>query len=193
MGGRENSDETYVTDLYDVVVGEHGLRQHRFEWLLGDAGSAGWQARLSIAGYWPGRRLAVKYRETQHDKATPFFDTLRRLTVSGVEQGQRTLYAARRDVEIPAHGLRPLVIRPADLDANSCGRLRRRDRTGDLQAVRGLCAAAQGTELTSLTSWASDEDWVVLARASGGGRSLPVRRRLRAGYLGGTAGGGERG
>ncbi|MFD7052724.1 hypothetical protein ACFWBS_04475 [Streptomyces mirabilis] len=97
MGGRENSDETYVTDLYDVVVGEHGLRQHRFEWLLGDAGSAGWQARLSIVGYWPGRRLAVKYRETQHDKATPFFDTLRRLTVSGVEWSKASGRCTPRD------------------------------------------------------------------------------------------------
>jgi hypothetical protein len=33
-----------------------------------------------------------------------------------VERGeQRALYDARRDAEIPAHGLRLLVIRPADL------------------------------------------------------------------------------
>lgn len=136
----------------------------------------------------------MEYRQTQHDRATPFFDTPGRLTVSGVEQGeQRALHDARRDAEITAHGLHLLVIRPADLDANSRGRLRRRNRTGDQEAVRGLLAAAQGTDPTSQTSWARDENWVVLVRATGGGRTLPVRRRLRAGYPGEMAGRGERG
>jgi hypothetical protein len=77
--------------------------------------------------------------ETQHDKATPFFGKPGCLTVSGVEQGeQRELYDARRDAEIPVHGRRLLVIRSADLDPNSRGRLRRRDRIGNLEAVRGL-------------------------------------------------------
>ena len=142
MGGRENSDEAYVLGLCDEILGEQGLRQHRFEWLLGDAGSAGRQTRLPVDGYWPGRKLVVEYRELQHDQATPFFDKPGRLTVSGVERGeQRALYDARRDAEIPARGLRLLVIRPADLEANSRGRLHRRDRTGDLEAVRGLLAA----------------------------------------------------
>ncbi|MGW0632444.1 hypothetical protein [Streptomyces sp. NPDC002758] len=162
MGGRENSDEAYVLDLCDEVLGEQGLRQHRFEWLLGDAGSAGRQTRLPVDACWPEHKLVVEYREMQHNKATPFFDKPGRLTVSGVERGeQRALYDARRDAEIPAHGLRLLVIRPADLGANSRGRLHRRDRAGDLEAVRGLLAAAQGAAPSPQASWASDEDRVV--------------------------------
>ncbi|WP_055585818.1 hypothetical protein [Peterkaempfera griseoplana] len=162
MGGRENSDEAYVLDLCDEVLGEQGLRQHRFEWLLGDAGSAGRQTRLPVDSYWPSRKLVVEYRELQHDQATPFFDKPGRLTVSGVDRGeQRALYDARREAEIPARGLRLLVIRPADLDANNRGRLHRRDRARDLEAVRGLLAAAQGTDPASQTSWARDEDRVV--------------------------------
>ncbi|MFJ9916845.1 hypothetical protein [Actinacidiphila glaucinigra] len=64
----------------------------------------------------------MEYREMQHDKATPLFVKPGRLTVSGVHRGERrALYDARRDAEIPTHSLRLLVIRPADLDANSRG------------------------------------------------------------------------
>ncbi|WP_431961931.1 hypothetical protein [Actinacidiphila sp. bgisy160] len=164
MGGRESSDEAYVLDLCDEVLGEQGLRQHRFEWLLGDAGSAGRKTRLPVDSYWPEQRLVVEYRELQHDKAMPFFDKPGHPTVSGVDRGeQRALYDARRDAEIPAHGLCLLVIRPADLDANSRGRLHRRNRVADLDSVRGLLAAAPSavTESTSRASWTSDEDRVV--------------------------------
>jgi hypothetical protein len=81
-GGRENSDEAYVLDLCDEVLGEQGLQQHRFEWLLGDAGSAGRKTRLPVGGYWAEQRLIVEYRAMQHDKATPFFDKPGHLTVS---------------------------------------------------------------------------------------------------------------
>ena len=61
-----------------------------------------------------------------------------RLTVSGVHRGvQRALYDARRDELIPAHGIRLVVITPADLDATLRGRLRR-NLTNDLPAVRAL-------------------------------------------------------
>lgn len=151
-----------MLDLCDEALGEQGLREYRFEWLLGDPGAAGRRTGLPVDSYWPERKLVVEYREIRHDQATPFFDKPGRLTVSGVERGeQRALYDARRDAEIPAHGLRLLVIRPADLDANSRGRLHRRDHEADLKAVRSLLAAAQGTGVSPQTSWASDEDRVV--------------------------------
>jgi hypothetical protein len=62
MGGRENSDEAYVLDLCDEVLGEQGLRQHRFEWLLGDSGAAGRRTRLPVDSYWPGHKRLVMGR-----------------------------------------------------------------------------------------------------------------------------------
>jgi hypothetical protein len=77
--------------------------------------------------------------ERQHDQPTAFFDKTDQLTISGVHRGeQRALYDARRDSLIPAQGLRLVVIRPGKLDANAQGRLRRRDRERDLDAVRGI-------------------------------------------------------
>jgi hypothetical protein len=78
----------------------------------------------------------VEYREVQHDRPVAHFDKPDRLTISGVHRGrQRALYDARRDKEIPAHGLRLVVIKPSDLVCDGRGQLRRaRDR--DLDAIR---------------------------------------------------------
>lgn len=74
----------------------------------------------------------------QHDQPVPFFDKPEVLTVSGVHRGQqRALYDARRDLLIPAHGLRLIVIRPSDLTADHRGGLRRH-RELDLEVVRRI-------------------------------------------------------
>lgn len=122
-------------DLCDDALQEQGSRQHRFEWLVGDPGRAGRRVKLPVDGYWAGARLVVEYREVQHDRPVPFFDKPAVLTVSGVHRGQqRALYDARRDLLIPAHGLRLVVIRPSDLTADRRGRLRR-CRELDLEQV----------------------------------------------------------
>jgi hypothetical protein len=125
--GRETSDEGYVLDLCDEVLGSQGVRQHRFDWLLGDPAKNGRRVRLPVDGYWPDHQLVVEYRETQHDQPTAFFDKPDRLTISGVHRGlQRALYDARRDDLIPLRGLRLVIVRPSDLAANSRGRLLRK-------------------------------------------------------------------
>lgn len=109
-----------------TLSGEAGLRQHRFDWLLGDPNGQGRQVRLPVDGYWPSRRLVVEYRELQHDQSTPFFDKTDRTTVSGVHRGeQRKIYDQRRDELIPTKGYTLLVIKPAQLSANPRGRLLR--------------------------------------------------------------------
>ncbi|WP_146604989.1 hypothetical protein [Jiangella anatolica] len=136
--GRETSDEHYVLDLCDEVLGERGSRGHRFDWLLGDAGKTGRQVGLPVDAYWPSNRLVVEYRERQHDEPTAFFDKPDRLTISGVYRGeQRALYDARRDELIPAHGLRLVLIRLTQLDSTPRGRLHLH-RGVDLPVVRRL-------------------------------------------------------
>lgn len=140
---RDTSDESYVIDLLDAVLGEAALRQHRFAWLTGDPGRTGRTALLPVDAYWPGRRLVVEYRERQHDEATPFFDKTDRVTVSGVHRGeQRKIYDERREELIPTHGLRLLIIRPGQLAADSRGRLRR-DRAHDQAALEQLVTQAR--------------------------------------------------
>jgi hypothetical protein len=137
-------DEHYVLDLLDELVGVPALRQDRFDWLVGDPGRDGRRAvRLPVDAYWPHLGLVVEYRERQHDEPVAFFDKPDRMTVSGVHRGeQRRRYDTRRDVEVPAHGLRLLVIRPRDLASDRRGRLLR-DRDADVGALRRLLADAQ--------------------------------------------------
>lgn len=135
---RDASDETYVLDLLDQALGETGLRQHRFEWLLGDANQRGARARLPVDGYWPAHRLVVEYRERQHDEPVALFD--RRTTVSGIGRGeQRRRYDQLRDKLIPAHGLTLVVVKPGDLDSDRHGRLRR-SSVSDSASIRRLLA-----------------------------------------------------
>ena len=133
---REASDESYVVDLCDEMLGERGLRQHRFDWLLGDAGRRG-PVRLPGDAYYPKVGLVIEYRERQHDEPVPFMD--KQDTISGVKRGeQRREYDHRREQLIPEHGLRLIVTRPSDVRDDSRGRLRRDDRQADLEAMRGV-------------------------------------------------------
>ncbi|MCW8100866.1 hypothetical protein [Streptomyces tauricus] len=160
MGARDDSDEVYVVGLCDLILGESGLPQHKFDWLLGDPGTNGRRARLPVDAFWPGHGLVVEYRELQHDQPTPHFDKPDRLTVSGVHRGeQRALYDTRRDTEIPAHGLRLVVVRPADLDADGRGRLRR-NKKADLAALKKILAP-DSTRSHSRNRSGSDEERVI--------------------------------
>ncbi len=139
--GRRDSDESYVLDLCDEVLRTRGRRQHRFDWLLGDPGKSGRRVRLPVDAYWPAEALVVEYRERQHEVPVRHFDKPERLTVSGVHRGeQRRIYDERRERSIPEHGLRLVIVKPDDLTSDSRGRLRR-DRGGDLPAVRSILLA----------------------------------------------------
>ncbi|MFE5879598.1 hypothetical protein [Streptomyces hydrogenans] len=161
MGTRDDSDEAYVVGLCSKVLGEAALTQHKFDWLLGDPGTSGRQAKLPVDAYWPGHQLVVEYRELQHGQSMPHFDKPDRLTVSGVHRGeQRALYDARRDAEIPAHGLRLVVVRPANLDADSRGRLRR-STASDLAALKKILAHDSDEDRVTDTfrTWLLAEGW----------------------------------
>ncbi|MEV6480917.1 hypothetical protein [Streptomyces sp. NPDC051576] len=161
MGTRDDSDEAYVVGLCSQVLGETALAQHKFDWLLGDPGTGGRRAKLPVDAYWPGHQLVVEYRELQHDQPMPHFDKPDRLTVSGVHRGeQRARYDARRETEIPAHGLRLIVIRPADLDADGRGRLRRSQET-DLAALTKILARRSDEDQVTDTfrTWLLAEGW----------------------------------
>jgi very-short-patch-repair endonuclease len=135
---RDESDEAYVIDLCDAILGETALRQHHFDWLLGDPGMKGTRRKLPVDAYYPEHKLIVEYHECQHDEPVAHFDKPHVLTVSGVHRGeQRRIYDERRTTEIPAHGLRLLVVRPHHLVCGSRGRLLR-DHSADTKKLRFL-------------------------------------------------------
>lgn len=142
-------DQGYVVDLCDEILGEVGLREHRFAWLRGDPNKRGARAALPVDAYYPRRGLVVEYWELQHDEPSTFFDKRDRLTVSGVHRGeQRARYDRRRQEEIPRHGIGLVIVRARDLACDPSGRLLR-DAVHDRRVLSGLLGST--SELPGLT------------------------------------------
>lgn len=103
-GSRSRSDEHYVIDLCDEILGQTASRQHRFDFLRGDTGMT-----LPVDAYYLSRKLVIEYHESQHSESTPFFD--KKQTASGVSRGeQRRIYDQRRQEVLPKHGIKVVVI-----------------------------------------------------------------------------------
>lgn len=108
---RKDSDEHYVLDLCDEVLHKTGLRQHRFDFLLGDANAIGVSAKLPVDSYYQELNLVIEYKEQKHTKANKHFDKPTVITVSGVHRGeQRRIYDQRRLDILPQNGIQVIEI-----------------------------------------------------------------------------------
>lgn len=138
---RTNSDEGYVLDICDAILGLKALRQHRFDFLRGDTRTSGRPGvRLPVDGYYPNLALVVEYMERQHSEAVAFFD--RKATLSGVSRGvQRAIYDRRRHEVLPANGLRLVLIQFSDLDHHLNSRRLKRNQEFDSKQIRRMLLA----------------------------------------------------
>lgn len=135
-GKRSDSDENYVIDLCDEVLGKTASRQHCFDFLRGDPGKNGQGRKLPVDAYYPSKNLVVEYNERQHTEAVPFFDDKK--TVSGVSRGeQRKLYDERRKEVLPQHGIKLVVISYVKFELDEKKRIKR-NRKRDLEIVKKL-------------------------------------------------------
>jgi hypothetical protein len=142
MPNRTLSDESYVIDLCDEVLGTPALRQHRFDFLRGDAAPGKQGVRLPVDAYYPDHHLAVEYCERQHTESIPIMD--RRMTLSGVDRGtQRAIYDQRRRDLLPQQGIALVELSYSDFAHDEHKRLLRR-REEDLDAVRQALAMTDG-------------------------------------------------
>jgi len=140
---RNNSDEAYVLDICDEILGMNAIRQYRkFSFLEGDPGKNGQRRRLPVDAFYADLGLAIEYREIQHFESTPHFDKPYKLTVSGVHRGeQRKKYDLLRDRLLPQNGIRLIVIPYHALVCDSRKRLKR-ERPTDILAVEFLLSRA---------------------------------------------------
>ena len=144
MASRKNSDEHYVIDLCDEVLGLKASRQHTFDFLRGD-GNPG--RKLPVDAYYPELKLVVEYKERQHTESVAFFN--KKTTVSGVSRNeQRRIYDKRRRDILPTHGIQLIEISYTDLKHNSRKRLIR-NRQEDLSVIRRLLLMAQKENIRS--------------------------------------------
>lgn len=158
MVQRKDSDEFYIIDLCDEIIGLKASRQHTFDFLRGD-GTSG--RRLPVDAYYPELNLVVEYRERQHSESVAFFD--KKTTVSGVGRDeQRRIYDQRRRDILPKHGIRLIEISYADLKHDSRKRLVR-DHQNDLAVIRKILQADNISRLHSVTTMsekAGGQSWI---------------------------------
>jgi hypothetical protein len=133
--GRSGSDEAWIIDICDQVLGKKASRQHRFPFLLGDPGPSGRRASLPVDAYYPNLRLVIEYHERQHTQRVALFDD--RATVSGVPRGeQRRRYDDYRRTLLPKHGFGFVIFDYADFDHTRGGRLVRSSRDREIVTAR---------------------------------------------------------
>ena len=138
MTSRKNSDEHYVIDLCDEVLGLKASRQQTFDFLRGD-GNPG--KKLPVDAYYPQLKLVVEYKERQHTESVAFFN--KKTTVSGVSHDeQRRIYDQRRRDVLPKHGIQLIEISYTDLKHDNRKRLIR-SRQEDIAVIRRLLSVAQ--------------------------------------------------
>jgi hypothetical protein len=132
------SDESSLINLCDEVLGAAALRQHKFDFLRGDARPGKQGVMLPVDAYYPELHLVVEYRERQHTEAIPFMDW--RMTVSGVDRGtQRAIYDQHRRDVLSQHDIALVELSYADFAYDKNKRLCRR-RPEDLAVVRQALA-----------------------------------------------------
>lgn len=149
---RKESDEHYVLDLCDEVLGSKGLRQHRFDFLLGDPNAQGKCTKLPVDSYYPELNLVIEYKEQQHTKSNKFFDKPDLFTVSCVHRGeQRKIYDKRRLEVLPNHGIRVIEIFYSDFNHDSKDRILRGN--GDLERVKKIVKNKKWILLYHLNSY----------------------------------------
>jgi hypothetical protein len=135
--GRKESDEHYVLDLCDEVLQTQRLRQHRFDFLLGDPNAQGKCAKLPVDSYYPELNLVIEYKEQQHTKPNKHFDKPDLFTVSGVHRGeQRKIYDQRRLEVLPKYGIQVIEISFSDFDHDRKDRILRSNN--DIEKVKKL-------------------------------------------------------
>lgn len=132
----KGKDEAYIISMCDRVLNQVALRQHRFDFLLGDVNANGRAVKLPVDAYYPELKLVIEYSERQHTESVSFFDKEHRITVSGVHRGeQRRIYDERRRQEIPKHGLTLIEFSFSDFEYNNQKRIIRNE-TIDVEVLR---------------------------------------------------------
>ncbi len=126
-------DEDYILNLCDEVLSQKGLRQHRFDFLRGDAGT-----KLPVDIYYPELNLVIEYREYQHTNPVKHFDKPDVMTVSNVHRGEkRKIYDQRRRDMLPQENIKLIEISYGDFAYSSSHRIIR-NREKDILIVKKL-------------------------------------------------------
>lgn len=132
---RKNSDEHYIINLCDDVLGKQASRQHCFDFLRGDACmNYPFGKMLPVDAYYESLNLVVEYYERQHTESVKHFN--KKNTISGVNRDeQRKKYDERRREILPKHGIDIVILSYTDFKHDTRKRLVK-DKNADIEIIK---------------------------------------------------------
>jgi len=135
---RLESDETYVIDLCDTVLGEKAERQKRFDFLLGDLHKDGkTRTQLPVNAYYESLNLVVEYLVMY----APGSADVNEQTINGISRGeQRKIYDQRRAEELPKNGITLITIAYSNFSCDSTNKIVR-NIMSDLEMIKSKLKA----------------------------------------------------
>ena len=137
LSARADSDESYVIDLCNEVLGEKANRQKRFDFLLGDLHKDGkTRTMLPVDAYYVSLNLVVEFMEKQHTEDVAHFDKPDVMTISGVSRDeQRIIYDKRRQELLPKNGIELVLISYDDFNHDNQKKIIR-NKESDIKIVK---------------------------------------------------------
>ena len=132
-------DEQYILYICDEILGETSIKQHKFNYLLGDLHKNGKsRTKLPVDAYYKKLNIVIEYMERQHSETIKHFDKPTIMTVSRVNRGeQRKIYDRRREEILPKHGIKLIKIHYSDFNYDSNKRIIR-DLNNDKKILQKL-------------------------------------------------------
>lgn len=136
---RQNSDEYYIIDLCDEVLDQKAIRQHTFEFLLGDPHQNGrTRTPLPVDAYYEKFNLVIDYTEKERKEIPSEDDKPEKMTISGVKRSeQRKIYNTRKREVLRKREIHFTEIKFTSFNCDSEGKLVR-DKDVDLATMKGI-------------------------------------------------------
>jgi hypothetical protein len=136
---RVSSDEYYIINLCDELLKQTAIRQHTFNFLVGDFHKDGiTRTKLPLDAYYQTLNLVVEYLEKQHTEEVAHFDKAERITVSGVSRGeQRKIYDQRRREVLESKGVNLIEVDYSLFELDAQKKLLR-NKENDLLVLKGI-------------------------------------------------------
>jgi hypothetical protein len=141
-GTNVGSDEEYLLDICDQVIGRKSLRRHRFYFLRGENGR-----KLPVDAFYPGINLVVEYRRRPPVGRVPGH----RIAGSDLGAAGGGADDEKRRAELRRRGIRFLLLDVLDFKHDAGNRLLR-SRERDLSIVQEQLAKSMRTSLVERLS-----------------------------------------
>lgn len=121
---RKKSDEYYVLGICDELLNEKSLRQHTFDFLVGDVHQDGrTRTKLPLDAYYSDPNLAIEY-SAKPDSEESMIDNPDKMTVSGVRRAeQRKKYNRRKREVLRKKEINFIELKYKDFDLDEQGKL----------------------------------------------------------------------